>query len=134
MVLFSALFLSGESWCPRSADSQEEQASARDRTPNTSDYQMVKGKCKNLTNRNQEYLPSSEPSTAIPASPGHPCTPEKQYYDLKLYLMMLVEDFKRVIKNFLKKIQEVTDKQVEVLKEETQKNPLKKSRRTQVNT
>jgi chromosome segregation ATPase len=39
--------------------------------------------------------------------------------------MMLVEDFKKNINNSLKEIQENTDKQVEVLKEETQKKSLK---------
>jgi hypothetical protein len=32
------------------------------RTFNTRDYQMVKSKCKNLTNRNQDYSASSEPN------------------------------------------------------------------------
>jgi hypothetical protein len=50
-------------------------------------------------------------------------TPEKQDSDLKSYLMMLVKDFKKGIKNSLKEIQENTAKQVEVLKEETQKIP-----------
>jgi hypothetical protein len=36
--------------------------------------------------------------------------------------MMLVEDFKKDIKNTPKEIQENTAKQVEVLKEETQKS------------
>ena len=36
--------------------------------------------------------------------------------------MMLVEDFKKGINNSLKEIQENTAKQVEVLKEETQKS------------
>ena len=122
----SALVLSGESWSPRSADTglqthrrnklQPETA----RTSNTRDYQMVKGKCKNLTNRNQDYLASSEPSTPTTASPGYPNTPEKQDSDLKLYLMMLVEDFKKDINNSPKEIQENTGKQVEALKE-TQK-------------
>jgi hypothetical protein len=35
---------------------------------------MVKGKLKNLTNRNQDDSPSSEPSTPTSASPGHPHT------------------------------------------------------------
>jgi hypothetical protein len=63
---------------------------------------MVKGKSKNLTNRNQDYLASSEPSTPITVSPGYPNPPEKQYMDLKSYLMMLVEDFKKDINNSLK--------------------------------
>ena len=36
--------------------------------------------------------------------------------------MMLLEDFKKVINNSLKEIQENTAKQVELLKEETQKS------------
>ena len=80
---------------------------------------MVKGKLKNLTNSNQDYLASSEPSTPTTASPGYPTTPEKQDSDLKSYLMMLVEDFKKDINNFFKEIQENTARQVEVLKKET---------------
>jgi hypothetical protein len=79
---------------------------------------MVKGKHKNITNRNQDYLLSSEPSTPTKASPRYPNTPEKQNLDLKSYLMMLVEYFKKGINNSLKEIKENTTKQVEVLKEE----------------
>jgi hypothetical protein len=89
------------------------------RTSNTRDYQMAKGKLKNFTNRNQDHLVSSEPSTPTTASPGYPTTPEKQDSDLKSYLMMLVEDFKKDINNFFKEIQENTARQVEVLKKET---------------
>jgi hypothetical protein len=85
---------------------------------------MVKGKHKNLTNRNQAHWASSDPSMPIPASPGYPKTPEKQNSDLKSYLTMLVEDFKKGINNSLKEIQENTAKQVEALREEAQK-PLK---------
>jgi hypothetical protein len=46
--------------------------------------------------------------------------------------MMLVEDFKKGINNSIKEIQENTAKQVEVLKEETQKS-LKDYRKTQPN-
>jgi hypothetical protein len=45
---------------------------------------MVKAKVENLTNRNQDYLASSEPSSPITASPGFPNTPEKQDVDLKI--------------------------------------------------
>jgi hypothetical protein len=83
---------------------------------------MAKDKRKNLTNRNQDRSPSSEPSTPTTVSPGYPNTPEKQDSDLKLYLMMLVEDFKKDINNSLKEIQENTAKQVEGLKEEAQKS------------
>jgi hypothetical protein len=47
-------------------------------------------KRKNLTNRNKEYLASSEPSTHTTASPGYPNTPEKQDLDLKSYLIILI--------------------------------------------
>jgi hypothetical protein len=63
---------------------------------------------------------------------GCPNPPEKQDTDLKSYLMMVIEDFKRGINNSLKEIQENTAKQVEFLKEETQ-NPLKNYRQTQLN-
>jgi hypothetical protein len=58
------------------------------------------------------------PSTV---NPGYPNTPKKQVSELKSYLMMLKEDFKKDINNSLKEIQENTAKQVEALKEEAQK-------------
>jgi hypothetical protein len=45
---------------------------------------MVKGKHKNLTNRNQDYLASSEPNSPTTGSPGYPNIPEKQDVDLKM--------------------------------------------------
>jgi hypothetical protein len=129
-----ALVLPGKSWSLRSADTglqthkrnkfQPETA----RTSNTRDYWIVKGKHKNLTNRNQEYLASSEPSTPTTASPEYPKTPKKQDLYLKSYFTMLIEDFKKDINNFLKEIQENTGKQLEALKEETQKS-LKESQK-----
>ena len=83
---------------------------------------MAKGKLKNLTNRNQDHSPSSEPSTPTSASPGYPNTPEKQDSDSKSYLMMMVEDIKKDINNSLKEIQENTAKQVKDIKEEVQKS------------
>jgi DNA repair exonuclease SbcCD ATPase subunit len=65
---------------------------------------MVKGKHKNLANRNQDHLTSSEPSTPTTASPVYPNTPEMQHWDFKSYLMMLVEDFKKGINNSFKEI------------------------------
>jgi hypothetical protein len=85
---------------------------------------MVKGKCKNLTNRNKDCSPSSEPSTPTSASPGCPKTPEKQDSDLKSHLIMMVEDFKKGINNPLKEIQEDTAKQGEVLKEKTKQKKI----------
>jgi hypothetical protein len=78
---------------------------------------MVKGKHKNLINRKLEHWASSEHSTPTTARPGYPSTPEKQDADLKSYLMMVVEDFKKGINNSLKEIQENTAKQAEALKE-----------------
>jgi hypothetical protein len=91
------------------------------RPVNTRDNQMVKGNHKNISNRNQDYLASSELSPPTTANPGYPNTPEKQDYDLKSHLMMMIEEFKMDINNSLKEIQENTGKQVEDIKEETQK-------------
>ena len=78
---------------------------------------MAKGKCTNLTNRNQDHSVSPEPRTLTTVSPGYANTPEKQDSDLKSHLMMLVEDFKKGINNSLKEIQENTAKELQVLKE-----------------
>jgi hypothetical protein len=78
---------------------------------------MAKGKRKNLTNRNQDHTPSSEPSTPISASPGYLNTLKKLEPDLKAYLMMMVEDIKKDFNSSLKEIQENTAKEVQVLKE-----------------
>ena len=69
---------------------------------------MAKGKHKNLTNRNQDHSASSETSLPTTASPRYTNTPKKQDSDLKSYLMMVVEDFKKGINNSLKEIQENT--------------------------
>jgi chromosome segregation ATPase len=82
----------------------------------------VKGKCNNLTNRNQDHTSSPEPSTPTSPNPGHLNTPEKLDLDLKAYLMMMVEDNKKDFNNSLKEIQENTTKQVEDLKEEAQQS------------
>ena len=83
---------------------------------------MAKGKRKNLTERNQDHSPSSEHSTPTSPSPGQPNTPKKVDPDLKAYLVMMVEDIKKDFNNSLKEIQENTAKQVEDLKEESQKS------------
>ena len=77
---------------------------------------MVKGKCKNCTNRNQDHSPSSEHSTPTPPSHGHPNKTEKLEPDLKAYLMKMVEDIKKDFNNSLKEIQENTAKELQVLK------------------
>jgi hypothetical protein len=51
----------------------------------------VGGKNKNISNRNQGYLASSEPNSPTTASPGYTITPEKQDIDLKSFLMMMIE-------------------------------------------
>ena len=93
---------------------------------------MAGGKHKNRSNRNQGYLASSEPNSPTIASPEYTITREKQDSDLKSHLMMIIEDFKKDINNSVKEVQENTGKQVEALKEETQKS-LKNYRKTQSN-
>ena len=83
---------------------------------------MAKGKCKNVTNRNQSNMAPSEPSSHTRASYGYPNTWEKQDLDLNSYLMMLIEDFKKDINNPLKEIQKNMSQQVKALKKETQKS------------
>jgi hypothetical protein len=55
---------------------------------------MAKGKGKNMSNRNQGYLASSEPSSPTTVSPEYSNTLEKQDSDLKSHLMMLIDNFK----------------------------------------
>jgi hypothetical protein len=71
---------------------------------------MVKGKCKNLRNRNQYYLATSGLISPTTANPGCPNTPEKQDSDIKSHLIKMIEDFKKDINNSLKEIQESTSK------------------------
>ena len=87
-------------------------------------------------------LESSSPTTA---SPRFHNNPEKQNLNIKSYLMMLIEDFKKDINNSLKEVQENMSQtckplkrkckiiyelkeymcqQAEALKEETKMNPL----------
>jgi hypothetical protein len=73
------------------------------------------GKQKNRSNRNPSYLASSEQNSPTLASPGYTITLEKQDMDLKSLLMLMMEDFK-------KEIRENTGKQIEAFKEETQKS------------
>ncbi len=80
---------------------------------------MVRGKYKNLSNRNQGYLVSLEPSSFTTASPGYNNTQEMQDTNLKAHLIMMIEDFKKDINKYLKEIQETKGKQLEALKEET---------------
>jgi hypothetical protein len=102
-----------ENWSPRSSDTQacrrDKPQSETARPANTRDNQMARGKGKNTSNRNQGFLVSSAPSSPTTGSPGYFNTPEKQDSDLKSYLMIMIEDFKKDINNSLKKIQENTE-------------------------
>jgi hypothetical protein len=73
------------------------------RPANTRDNQMARGKGKNISNKNQDYLASSDPHSPTTVSPGYPSTPEEQDSDLKSHLMMMIEDYKEDIINSLKK-------------------------------
>jgi hypothetical protein len=64
---------------------------------------MAGGKLKNISNRNQGYLISSQPKSTTIASPAFTITPEKYDMDLKPLLMMMMEDFKKEINHSLKK-------------------------------
>jgi hypothetical protein len=70
----------------------------------TRDNQIARGKCKNISNKNQSYLASSEPSSSTIASPGYPTISEKQDSDLESLLKMMIKDFKKDINNSLKEI------------------------------
>jgi hypothetical protein len=72
------------------------------RAGSTRDNQMTGGKFKNISNRNQGHLASSETNSPIIASPEYTITLEKQDSDLKSLLMMVIEDFKKDINNSLK--------------------------------
>jgi hypothetical protein len=61
----------------------------------TRDKQMAGGKHKNISNRNQGYLASSEPNSPTLASPGNTIKLEKKVSYLKSLLMMVIEDFRR---------------------------------------
>jgi hypothetical protein len=71
------------------------------RAGHTRDNKMLRGNCKNISNRNQGNLASSEPSSLTIASPGYTITLEKQDSYLKSLLMMIIKDFKKDIDNFL---------------------------------
>jgi hypothetical protein len=54
------------------------------RLVNIRDNQMMRGKCKNIGNRNQCHLAPSEPCSPTTASPGYLNKSEKQDLDLKI--------------------------------------------------
>jgi hypothetical protein len=61
---------------------------------------MEGDKHKNINNRNQGYLASSEPNSPIRASPGYTITLENQDLDPKSLLMIMIVDIKKDINNF----------------------------------
>jgi hypothetical protein len=61
---------------------------------------MVRGKHKNISNRNQCDLAISEPSDPTKASPRYYNISEKQDSDLKSHFMKMIEDFKMDIIQF----------------------------------
>jgi len=65
---------------------------------------MVRGKPRNTSNRNQDYMASSEHNSPTKANTEYPNTPEKQDLDLKSHLIMMLEDFKKDIKNSLREM------------------------------
>jgi hypothetical protein len=86
--LFHTQIPPGENWYPKSTDRQtcrrNKPQSETAILANTRDNQMARGKGKNISNRNQGYLASSEPSSPTTVSTGYPNTPEKQDSDLKI--------------------------------------------------
>jgi len=79
---------------------------------------MVRGKHRDPSNRNQDYMASSEPNTPTKANTVYLNTPEKQDLDFKSHLIMMMEDFKKDIKNSHRETQENINKQVEAYREE----------------
>jgi len=69
---------------------------------------MARGKHRNPSNKNQDYMASSEPNSPTKANIEYPNTPEKQYLDLKSHLTMVMEYFKKDIKSPLREMQENT--------------------------
>jgi len=98
---------------------------------------MARGKRRNPSNRNQDYMASSETNSPTKANTEYPNTPGKQDLVSKSYLIMMLEDFKKDVKNSpreqveayreesqksLKEFQENINKQVEAHREESQKS------------
>jgi len=69
---------------------------------NTRDNLKARGKCRNPSNRKQDYMASSEPNSPTKTNTEYPNTPEKQDLDLKSHLIMKMEDFKKDMKNSLR--------------------------------
>ena len=76
------------------------------RASSTRDNQMAGGRHKDISNRNQGHVASSEPNSSTIEYDGYTITLEKQDSDLKSLLMMMMEDLKKDINNSLEEIQE----------------------------
>jgi len=74
------------------------------RLDNNKYHKMVRGKLRNIINRNQCDLATSEPISPIKASPRYPNTPIKQDSDLNSHFMKMVEGIKKDFKNSVQKI------------------------------
>jgi hypothetical protein len=74
------------------------------RPANSRDNQMARGKGKNISNRKQGYLASSESSSPTTAPLDTTTHQKSKTLILKSHLMMMTEDFKKDINNFLKEI------------------------------
>jgi len=83
---------------------------------------MARSKLRNISNRNQFDLATSEPSSPTTASPGYPNTPIKQDSNLHSHFMKMIKDFKKDTNNSFKETQENISKQVEAVKDETHKS------------
>ena len=83
---------------------------------------MAKGKCRNVTNRNQGNMAAAEHKSPLIASPGYPNTPKKQDLDVKSLVVMLLQEHMKDINKSLKEIQEKNDQKLEALTRETQKS------------
>ena len=78
---------------------------------------MVKGKHKNISNRNQGNMAPSEHSSPTIISPNYLNTTQEQDSDLTFYLIKVSEGFKKDINGTLKDREKNTGKkQVEALR------------------
>ena len=102
------VYSSPDTWTYRTVKPLTEKA----RQANSKDNLMARGKHRKSNNINQDYLGSSEPKSPTKANTGYLNTPEKQDLDLKSHFIMMMEDFKKVINNSLKEIQDNTSKQL----------------------
>jgi hypothetical protein len=76
--------LVSQEYLNRLTDSLKEHLTETARTFNSRNYQMVKGKCKNITKRNEEDLATSEANTLTTGSPGCPQNTGKARFGFKI--------------------------------------------------